>query len=111
MPGRDQTGPLGEGPMTGGGWGPCAGVGGRPVGGGPRFGRALSAVGTGVAGRGRGFRNRFNATGIPFSAQQASPTQPVAGREQDVAGLQEEVTHLRSMLSEVEQRLKRLEKE
>ncbi|MDD5254505.1 MAG: DUF5320 domain-containing protein [Candidatus Omnitrophica bacterium] len=58
MPGFDGTGPMGQGPMTGGGRGYCA--------------MPISAEGAGFAtrgfcgrGRGRGFRNCFRATGLP----------------------------------------------
>lgn len=88
MPGRDGTGPLGDGPMTGGGWGPCGGTAVQ-TGGRPRFGRALAGTGGDSFGRGRGRRNRFYATGAP--------------------GLQDEVETLRSTLTEVRQRLEQLE--
>jgi len=66
MPGGDQTGPMGTGPMTGRAAGYCAGnqspgfvtaLGGRGFGGGRRFG--------GRGGRGaHGRRNQFYATGL-----------------------------------------------
>lgn len=56
MPGFDRTGPWGRGPMTGWGQGYCAGRGDRAFfGGGRGFGGSW----------GRGWRNRFNATGMP----------------------------------------------
>ncbi len=69
MPRGDRTGPLGNGPMTGRGAGYCSGSGipgyknagmghGRGFGGGRCFG-----------GGGRGWRNMFYATGLPFWAR------------------------------------------
>lgn len=61
MPHGDQTGPSGQGPMTGRGMGHCAGYK-QP---------GLADLGLGFAGRGagrgrggRGFRNQFHATGL-----------------------------------------------
>ncbi len=67
MPGRDGTGPLGQGPRTGGGWGDCGGASPQVSGTRPRFGRALVEGGLlgRCFGRGRGRRNRFYATGLP----------------------------------------------
>ena len=50
MPGFDGTGPMGQGPMTGGGFGPC----GRGLG--IRRGRGFRMVRGGGFGRGRGYR-------------------------------------------------------
>jgi hypothetical protein len=59
MPGGDRTGPMGAGPLTGGGFGYC----------GPSPERGYSRYGfegrRGGFGRGRGWRNRFWATGRP----------------------------------------------
>ena len=56
MPGRNRTGPFGQGPMTGRGAGYCGGTGaGNNAGYGQSFGRG---------GRGRGWRHRFFATGV-----------------------------------------------
>ncbi len=61
MPGGDRTGPMGMGPMTGRGAGFC--------GGGAGAGRGNAVRGRCFAGRGqgggRGWRNWFNATGLP----------------------------------------------
>ncbi|MBW1989710.1 MAG: DUF5320 domain-containing protein [Deltaproteobacteria bacterium] len=54
MPGFDGTGPMGQGPMTGGGWGYCA-QDGRRV-----FGRGFRG---GLRGRGRGFFGRGGGFG------------------------------------------------
>ena len=66
MPGGDRTGPLGKGPMTGRGRGFCAGYAvpayAQPwAGRGSGWGLGLSGGGRG----GRGWRNRFWATGVP----------------------------------------------
>lgn len=56
MPGRDGTGPMGRGSMTGGGFGNCAGRGqGAP---GQGFGGGM-----GRGGAGRGMRRMFQAGG------------------------------------------------
>lgn len=58
MPWGDRTGPWGAGPMTGRGFGFCAGY--------PAPGYLNPAgYGFGRWGRGRGFRRRFWATGLP----------------------------------------------
>ncbi|MCG6950420.1 MAG: DUF5320 domain-containing protein [Acidobacteria bacterium] len=59
MPGGDRTGPMGHGPLTGGGFGNCR----------TSFGQRFSRNGVGGRqrgfGRGHGWRNRFWATGLP----------------------------------------------
>lgn len=72
MPRGDQTGPTGMGPMTGRAAGYCAGFGvpGYANGvGGQGYGRG---VGWGRGG-GRGWRNRFYATGIPGWLRYGAP--------------------------------------
>lgn len=54
MPGRDGTGPMGRGSMTGGGFGNCAGRGAFAPGAGRGMGRG---------GAGRGMRRMFQAGG------------------------------------------------
>jgi len=72
MPGGDRTGPRGMGAMTGRGAGYCAGYGmpgymnpmpGFGRGGG--WGRGGGLGSRGFGGGGRGYRNRFFATGVP----------------------------------------------
>jgi len=58
MPGFDGTGPRGQGAMTGGARGYCAMPAGEA---GRQFGRGVSGARCG----GRGWRNRFYATGLP----------------------------------------------
>lgn len=55
MPGGDQTGPMGAGPMTGRGAGFCGGFAG------PGFANRGGFCGRG---RGRGRRNMYHATGL-----------------------------------------------
>ncbi len=62
MPGRDGTGPLGAGPMTGRSLGRCAGF--QPGYTNPVAGRGFGCFGFGRGG-GRGHRNRYYATGMP----------------------------------------------
>lgn len=81
MPGKDRTGPFGMGPMTGRAAGFCAvpGVAGymnqAPGGGFGNWGRRR--VG-GFGGGGRGWRNRFYATGMT-GWQRAAAGWPVFG--------------------------------
>ena len=99
MPRGDGTGPLGEGPMTGRGMGFCAGYAR------PGFGSAPGRVSTGGFGR----RNRFYATGVPFSAYAVAPPTPAPPREEELTQLRNESQRLRDALETIEQRLARLE--
>ena len=51
MPGRNMTGPRGEGPLTGRGMGPC--------GGGAAYGAPMQRAGRGFFGCGRGYGRGF----------------------------------------------------
>jgi len=85
MPGRDGTGPQGQGPLTGGRRGFCAGAA-------PFTGR----------GGGRGWRNQYYATGLTGWQRgvQADPrTAAPMGDQPDP------FTHLESKLTEVIERL------
>jgi Family of unknown function (DUF5320) len=124
MPGGDRTGPLGMGPMSGRAAGFCAryavpgymnpalGRGGWPFGG----------WGGPGGGRGRGFRNRFYATGLtgrqragrggpgvyapdaPFAPPEISP-------EQELSALRNELTYMEDALKRTQERIAELEKE
>lgn len=59
MPGRDGTGPVGAGAMTGRGFGPCAGVGTARLGAGPQMGLGLGCRGGSGRGNGFGFGRGF----------------------------------------------------
>ncbi|MGB2660934.1 MAG: DUF5320 domain-containing protein [Candidatus Omnitrophota bacterium] len=98
MPGYDGTGPRGMGSMTGGGRGYCA----MPVGsfdGRPRIGR-LSA-----RGGGRGWRNRYYATGL-MGWQRSGFT-----AEEEKEALSSEAELLQQELSDIQSRISALEKD
>lgn len=105
MPGRDGTGPMGLGSRTGRGAGYCAGYG--------VSGYANSGFGRGRGG-GRGFRNRYYATGVP--GWQVSDYRPGAygyypepTAEQEKQYLKNEAESLKRELSNVEARIGTLE--
>lgn len=100
MPGFDQTGPQGQGPLTGGGRGRCGpgdapaqgavwgvGRGGRPRGGGR--GRCFGG------GRGQGWNMRNQAAPI---------TEDPAALRDEIKSLSEEVAALRAELDEARNR-------
>ena len=65
--------------------------------------------GRGGAGGGRGFRNRFYATGVPFSACTAPESAPQLGRNDEIGLLRNEAEHLRGKLADIERRLGEIE--
>ncbi|MGB9708285.1 MAG: DUF5320 domain-containing protein [Candidatus Pacearchaeota archaeon] len=86
MPGQDGTGPLGQGPLTGRGLGPC----GRGLRRGFRFGRGL------------GLGWRCWATGI-------APSAPVTlSKEDEKKILEAELEEIETEKQEIEKRLKGL---
>lgn len=104
MPRGDGTGPMGMGPMTGRGSGFCAGyeVPGYTN---PAFGRGFGMGG------GRGWRNRFYATGIPGRArfygyvppyQNSDPEAEKHFLKNQADALQSELDLIKKRLSEVE---------
>lgn len=126
MPGRNRTGPLGQGPLTGGGRGPCgqgrgaAAEDGPPLGGGFGYGYA-SASGRGIGrgmgfggGRGRGFgRGRGMGFGAaPFAADlqdSAGASQQRSGDDPDrealmarLKALEDEAAGLRKQLDNMD---------
>ena len=105
MPGFDRTGPLGQGPMTGGGFGYC-GTGRRQGYG--LWGRAF------YGGFGPGFgRGRFGwglSPGYGYWAQRRSYLQPVAlGPKEELDELKREANDLRAYLKDLEARIGELE--
>jgi hypothetical protein len=118
MPRGDRTGPLGLGPLTGGGFGYCGGYSA------PGFvtrGSWAGWRGYGFGGFGRGgygYRHRFYATGIPGWqwwgpggpwGTAGSPYPPVP-TEQQVAAMQAEADRLERAAIEMRERAKELER-
>lgn len=98
MPGFDRTGPMGAGPVTGGGFGYCAGGAGRGVRGGqaqwygPGYGRAF--------GRGGRFRGRGRDFG-PFGWwASGSP-----GVQEERAALESRMADLKAEMASIDGRL------
>lgn len=117
MPAGDGTGPIGMGPMTGRAAGFCAGYG-VPGYTHPIAGRGFGAWGggRGFFGRGRGHRNWFYATGLPFWARRAPyVSMPVAGTyapissEQELAYLKDQAEYLTTSMNEIQKRISELE--
>ena len=112
MPGGDGTGPMGMGPMTGGGRGFCVapadGLRTRP------FGRRFFGRG---GGRGRGYRNMYYATGLPGWGR-AGYGYPAFGmgyapeipEKEEAVMLKEEAAFLAEELKAIQERLAALEK-
>jgi hypothetical protein len=98
MPRLDGTGPQGAGPMTGRGMGYC---GSNNCG---RFYNPAPGLrggyGLGYGGGGRGWRNRFYATGVPGWVQ---PTP-----EQEIADLNTWVDQLKTQLDAIQKRIEEL---
>jgi len=90
MPGFDRTGPLGNGPMTGRGIGPC----GRGTARGFR------------RGTGRGLGMGF---GRGFARSYAPTFEPVLTKEQEIADLRAEKEAIAEELKTIDARLKELE--
>lgn len=123
MPGGDRTGPRGMGPMTGRGAGYCGGYGVpgymNPM---PGFGFGRGGFfGRGGRGGGRGWRNRFYATGMPGWMHWGAPrwwmphagfgpfTYPVMSGEDEMAALREQAAFLNGSLEEITKRISELE--
>ena len=114
MPGGDRTGPAGLGPMTGRAAGFCAGY---PVAGymNPVGPRGYWGWGRGRGG-GRGWRNRFYATGLT-GWQRASmgypaygaPAAAVMSREQELETLKGQAEYFEGALEDIKKRLEELE--
>lgn len=119
MPGFDRTGPVGMGPMTGGGRGFCAAL--RP-------GMGVQSIRRGFFGRGggRGRRNWFYATGLPGWQRAASGIPafgqsgapfgvgsygPVWTAKEEKEALKDQVEFLKGQLNELQNRIATLEKE
>jgi hypothetical protein len=98
MPGMDRTGPMGQGPLTGRGFGPCNGGSGQGGG----FGRGFRmGFGAGMGrGAGRGFRWRTGG----FAAQQSVEL----SREDQRKILEQELSDLESEKEALKKRLEEL---
>lgn len=96
MPGFDQTGPRGEGPMTGGGFGRCN----------PNNANMNAGYGVGRGGRPRGGgRGRCFGGGRGYGAYPPSfNAAPAADLQNDVRNLTEEVARLRAELDRYRQK-------
>jgi hypothetical protein len=98
MPRGDRTGPQGAGPRTGRGMGYCSGNNWPGFANqGPNF---RSWYGFGGRGGGRGWRNRFYATGMPGWV--APPP------EQETADLKAQADWLKGQLDAIQQRIDEL---
>jgi hypothetical protein len=124
MPRGDGTGPAGLGPMTGRAAGYCAGFG-NPGSMNFSLGRGYTGWGRGRGG-GRGFRNRYYATGL-FGWQRAAAGWPAWGDpyfagmannfpaplamtgEQELETLQGQAKYIEDALQDIRKRLEELE--
>ncbi len=94
MPGRDGTGPIGTGSMTGGGFGNCAGA------------KASQGYGRGMgSGYGKG-------NGRDFNAQFRTSNNNLAPLQQDeLTLLKNQAAVVKTHLGEIKERITKLEKE
>jgi len=109
MPGRDRTGPRGLGPMTGRRAGFCAGNAQPYIGGGYGFnrfgGRGGFAGRGGFGGGGRGWRNRYFATGQAGWMSSNIPVQP----EDELNALKQSAEMLKAELESIQRRISELD--
>lgn len=124
MPRGDGTGPMGMGPGTGRAAGYCAGFN-VPGYMNPVPGRRFFPRHWGFAGRGRGYRHWFYATGLPFWAR-VNPymygsqpfygmpqgyTPPQMTKEMEINLLKREAEDLENTLKQIKERLAKLAEE
>ncbi len=126
MPRGDGTGPQGMGPMTGRAAGYCAGNAAPEYANsyGRRFAGAARGM-SGGAGRGRGQRNWYYATGLPgwqrynmgmpawigMAPYPDAPYEPEIEPGQEVEMLKEEQDILKQQLEDIEKRMNEIKKE
>lgn len=119
MPGGDGTGPAGMGPMTGRAAGFCAGYA-VPGFANPIPGRGFWGWGRG--GGGRGWRNRYYATGLtgwqraasgypPYGVPYGAPYAPALSREQELEMLKGQAEYFDDALDGIKKRIEELEAE
>ena len=108
MPGFDGTGPMGMGPMIGGARGLC-----NPYS--RSFVQRYTGSYGGGAGRGRGYRHMYWATGLPgwmrFSPAGPGVYSPPYTREQEAGFLKDQAAILKEQMDAIDQRLRELESE
>lgn len=119
MPGFDGTGPLGQGPMTGGGRGYCI----VPLNNNPIPGRGWFGPHFFGRGRGRGYRHWFWVTGLPGWIRAAYgypafggwvnpyvyPYYDDAGQPKEIDILKEQAEMLKQQLQDIQDRIKEIE--
>ena len=111
MPRNNQTGPMGNGPMTGGGMGFCNPAGPADE------GRVRTAEGFGRAmGRQKGFRRGYGSGNRGFSGRRPSRRRSSGNRgagHQDAAGgiemLKMQAASLQSALDSINRRMEKME--
>ena len=100
MPGGNGTGPMGMGPMTGGGRGYCAEPMGRP------FGRGRGRFGFGRGwGRKRGWRRGW--FGYEPNASEFTPQQEAELLQKEAKAMQDEIKFINQRISELESEAKK----
>jgi len=104
MPGRDRTGPMGAGPMSGRGTGNCAGYGAP----GNRSFYPWSSFRPGFGGGGRGWRHQYYATGLTVWQRAGSMA---STPEQELTGLRNSAEWLKTQLEAVTHHIDELKKE
>lgn len=102
MPGGDGTGPIGMGPMTGGGRGFCAGANSPRRFFGLGWGRGRGA------GFGRGWRNWFYATSLTREGRFQIGS-PVMSREAEINSLKDQAEWITRQLEDIRKRMSELE--
>ena len=122
MPGGDQTGPRGQGPVTGGAAGYCAGF--NQPGWMSRMGGRVPGGGRGWGG-GRGHRHWFHATGLtgwqrtamgmpawgaPGPLPAVEGDRPNITQEQQLAWLKQQASQLEAGLAQIQNRIAELNK-
>jgi len=122
MPAGDGTGPMGLGPMTGRAAGYCAGY---SV---PGYMSPLPGRGFRGRGRGRGWRNRFYATGLtgwqraamgqpayggvwPYATPMAAPFATEPSHEQETELLKQQAEYFKNALDDINKRLDEIQQQ